>query len=1633
MIRCRRVLCVVTVLWGLTILALPGRCEDWPAYRKDAARSGATPEGLRFALREAWVYVPPAPPRPAWPEAANNVWDISNRGGYSQSLEPQWSEAAFQTSRLDWDYAPQPVMAGGLVYFGSSTDDTVRAIEASTGKVRWQFTTGGPIRFAPAIAAGKAYVASDDGWLYCLDAASGDLVWRFHAASRDAQVLGNGRMISRWPLRSGVLVKDGIAYLTAGMWPAEGVYVYALDAATGRVLWCNDTSNAMWMDQPHRTAYALTGIAPQGYLLASAEVLLVPMGRAAPAGFDRKTGRLLYYRQARNKAQGGVWACIDESKGVFYNGGYRGRLGGYLLATGTGARGKSFRRLVIADGAEYGFARAVVVGPKWRATHPSRVYSLAAAGKAVLAGGVGSIAAYDGATGEELWQSEVEGEVRGIAVADGHIAAGTSTGMIYCFGPDTGAVREPLIVGAAAAGESADTSSVREVGALLEQSGITKGYALVVGAPDARFAEALATATDLHVISALVDRQKVDAERGRLVETGLYGTRIAVQHLAQPDRLPFSQYFANAVIVCGGTAGLSGEELYRVLRPCGGVMCFDSVPRADAEALVRAGGAPDGEVRRQADSVIVVRGKLPGAFDWDSQVVCDERVRWPLELLWYGGPGPARMSDRHWGTAMPVVANGRYFTLGEHDVIAVDAYNGTELWSRRIPYAYSRPFQLLKSLAADDDSVYLNFGSVCFQLDAQTGEQVKVFGDFAAPKQYSLARTQTFDIAVDGSHSGAITLRKGRAALEITLETTDPIVNRGDRWELFFDFRPPARRAALYGPGVFQEVVEIRAGTSHHGVGVVYPEFDVTAEQVSGGSRLLLEMPWDEVAKVAGRQPAAFAFAAVLVGDDGSSKVRRTGVFADVAAHIYNAGWPTFVLDAAAVETSGAPQAPVAPISELPQLAGRAGRLPYRPGAGRPQPGITRTHPITGGRQPKSYIRGYGCAGIASSATMDFFRSGTLGFYDFEDDSGIRNFGGVRPGCGQTGGLVAGLGLLISKESSSGCTCSYNFQTSLALAPVTTRRNEDWALFHAESTPGAAVENAALNFGAPGDRRDKGVLWQGFPRPWSPKGQGGLTLTVPLHVEGVSGLDVYRLNADRVTLGGTEKPWIYASGYRGIGRAVLDLSFYEPVLTHLSMRFGQGPEIDGELSDACWDGSARTCFPKRNTYFYCWEPDAPAYSAGAQAAVYVRHDDENLYIACERRAVTDSEGNNRPWRRAAEGEDASVWTDDSFEMYFTSDGVPRFAHLGLSASGARYDALWNGVFDIPRLEGITLDGEPGEWGEKGLHVNIYKGSCRIGWDDRGLLLLADFQERFVSADRRFFRMLFMAIKPGTFDSVQLDVDARRQTCLMADLVGDKAENLAEQPAGSSTDLAYTVEALFPWETLGIRPAKGDEIGFAIIFARDGQVRRGDVRSIAADVNRTAYLRLADEPGPSTGVNYAGGFGAIMKGGLMVEEDAGWNATWSGAVTITPDVFTAEVAVPWSVLEGLGLKRDSLRVDFQKTGRLARLIDEAKRSCIAPLVRGTPKAAAKPYTVRLHFAEPDDVRPGQRVFDVKLQGRTVLEDFDIVKAAGGRLKAVVKEFTGVRAANTLIVELIPKSEKVTAETAPLLAGLEVTAE
>jgi outer membrane protein assembly factor BamB len=93
-----------------------------------------------------------------------------------------------------------------------------------------------------------------------------------------------------------------------------------------------------------------------------------------------------------------------------------------------------------------------------------------------------------------------------------------------------------------------------------------------------------------------------------------------------------------------------------------------------------------------------------------------------LEVQWFGLPGPRFNVDRNPRKPGPLAINGRLFVQGMGRVAAMDAYNGTILWTVEIPRL--QRYNILRDTSnwcADADSVYLAYDQQCLVLDAKEG------------------------------------------------------------------------------------------------------------------------------------------------------------------------------------------------------------------------------------------------------------------------------------------------------------------------------------------------------------------------------------------------------------------------------------------------------------------------------------------------------------------------------------------------------------------------------------------------------------------------------------------------------------------------------------------------------------------------------------------------------------------------------------------------------------------------------------------------------------------------------------------------------------------------------------------------
>jgi len=396
------------ILQSLLILHIAGvvQADDWPTYRHDNRRSGVTAERIDAAkLEEVWTWRSTSLPVPAWHGPAK--WDA-------------YANIPKLGSMRDYDKTFHVAVAGDRVYFGSSADDSVHCIDLATGRTAWTYTTDGPIRVAPAVVGDAVYVGSDDGYAYRLDAASGKLVWRFSPKPEVRRVVNNGKFISLWPVRTGVLLESGTAYFGAGMLPWIETYLCAVDAQTGEL--------------KYQQAHA--GITMESAFLTDGTTLFSPQGRVPPRKFNLADGAA----QGVLKGGGGTFAILTKDSQLYY-----GQASANQSITGFGLG----TRLIVHDNMAFLASDTRVVGMdavskarKWT-QNVVCPYALALAGDVLFAGGHNKVVALDAASGKTIWTGAVDGKAYGLAVASGSLLVSTGEGVIHCFQPNgKGTVRK---------------------------------------------------------------------------------------------------------------------------------------------------------------------------------------------------------------------------------------------------------------------------------------------------------------------------------------------------------------------------------------------------------------------------------------------------------------------------------------------------------------------------------------------------------------------------------------------------------------------------------------------------------------------------------------------------------------------------------------------------------------------------------------------------------------------------------------------------------------------------------------------------------------------------------------------------------------------------------------------------------------------------------------------------------------------------------------------------------------------------------------------------------------------------------------------------------------------------------------
>jgi len=895
----------------------------WPTYMHDNARSGRTDEALPASLVRQWTYHARRPPRAAWPPPARA--DLFHK---KTNLQP----------RVVFDRAFHVVTVGDGVYFGSSSEDKVCRLDAATGRPAWTFHAEGPVRLAPSVAGGKVYFGSDDGYVYCVRADSGQLVWKTHAAPQSMRIPGNGRIISLWPVRTGVIVSGGQAHLAAGLFPLQGVYQCRLDAATGKVLERTKVKRSL-----------------QGYLELRGARMFAPTGR------HRK----------------GAWLGLPARRG----------------------KAAPARRPTPVPG------------------YPS---SVIAAGANRIAAGEGKVAVFGPGGAKPVWSAKVAGQAYSLAAAGGRLLVSTDRGGIYCFaaGPSPGGVVRPPMAD--------PMPSLPEAGKILTRTEVRKGYCLVLGA-GVDLAAAIAAKSEFQVVCALRDAAAAAAARVRMDAAGLAG-RVVVHH-CPGAKLPYGDYLFNLVVDADGLAGrpaaVARSETMRVLRPCGGVAVL--------------GRGPDDVVRR---------GPLPGQGEWThlyaepGNTACSQdrlTGRGATTIQWFGRPGPEFMVDRHNRSAAPLYKDGRVFTTGIDHIAAVDAYNGTVLWEKDLPEsARAGVGKNCGNMAVASDGLYVAAGPACHAFDPQTGARLRTLSAGGSGDWGYVACTDGLLLG-SRTRKGASRWTFSKDSWRIGYSPGHPLVC-SDR--VFAYDRRSGRRLWTYHPKT--GVIVNATLTAADGRMVFVESGNPKSAKVANGRvtlGVLLESPAELVAvdvrtgRIAWRKPIRPQFQHFMFLSAARGVLLLTGSKSIPVGGRKRNRYDLHAFDAkTGKELWNLCHTPLADTV----LAGGHGELSQHPVI------IGQTVYIyqsaytlkTGKLVPgwKWKRGGHGCGTLSASLLGMFNRGGSARQTNLKTGRQVPLTLVTRPGC-WINMLPAG-GLVLIPEGSSGCTCDFAIQTSIALRPI---------------------------------------------------------------------------------------------------------------------------------------------------------------------------------------------------------------------------------------------------------------------------------------------------------------------------------------------------------------------------------------------------------------------------------------------------------------------------------------------------------------------------------------------------------------------------------------------------------------------
>ena len=307
--------------------------------------------------------------------------------GYSESQAPGTAKMLWNCTLTSGVMCASPAVVDDRLFI-QSEDNWVFCLNASSGTVIWKFRSDLPMEYtqrqwhpnraSPAVADGKVFIGSIDNYLYCLNASTGSVIWKYQTED---------------DLFSFIAVADGKVYTGSADFS-----IYCLDSNQGTLLWKHDTGN--WPFNP---------AVSEGKVFAGSQDQFFAL--------DANTGTTLWTYTASSK--------ISDSPCI--------ALGKVFFADGGSPQGFVGSQIHCLD-AETG----TII---WSADAPPAIFSSPAFayGKVFIGSWNGNVYCLNPEDGAIIWTYRTQDSVASSpAIADGKLFIGSNDGFIYCLNATSG-------------------------------------------------------------------------------------------------------------------------------------------------------------------------------------------------------------------------------------------------------------------------------------------------------------------------------------------------------------------------------------------------------------------------------------------------------------------------------------------------------------------------------------------------------------------------------------------------------------------------------------------------------------------------------------------------------------------------------------------------------------------------------------------------------------------------------------------------------------------------------------------------------------------------------------------------------------------------------------------------------------------------------------------------------------------------------------------------------------------------------------------------------------------------------------------------------------------------------------------